>query len=55
MAANIYGVDIGTANIKVISKANDQVFSEKDAIAIKNKKEFYAYGDEAYAMYEKTP
>ena len=55
MAANIYGVDIGTADIKVIAKATDQVFTEKDAIAIKNKKEFYAYGDEAYAMYEKTP
>ncbi len=55
MGSNLYGVDLGTANIKAVSKNDGKVFSEKDTVAIKNKKEFYAYGDEAYAMYEKTP
>lgn len=55
MANNLYAVDLGTANIKLFSKSNDRVISEKNTIAIRNKTELYAFGDDAYAMYEKAP
>lgn len=55
MANNLYGVDLGTANIKMFSKIGNEALSEKNTIAIRNKNELYAYGDDAYAMYEKAP
>jgi len=55
MASNIFGVDLGTVDIKMFSKSVNQFFTGKNTIAIKNKKEVYAIGDEAYAMYEKAP
>ena len=55
MATNLYGVDLGTANIKMFSKMGNEAVSEKNTIAIRDKREIYAYGDDAYAMYEKVP
>ncbi len=55
MASNIYGADLGTCNLKVYSKSSDSVVSIKNTIAIKGKNQIYAYGDDAYAMYEKAP
>ncbi|MFV0464896.1 MAG: rod shape-determining protein [Lachnospiraceae bacterium] len=55
MNNNVYGIDLGTCNMKVFCKANGKVLNEKNTIAIVNKKELYAYGDAAYAMYEKAP
>ena len=52
---NMFGIDLGTNCIKLFSKSTNQVYSEKNTIAIKNKKEIFAIGDEAYAMYEKAP
>ena len=52
---NIYGVDIGTSNIKLYSKDKDIVLNEKNIIAIANKTEIIAFGDEAYLMHEKAP
>lgn len=55
MSANIYGVDLGTANLKIYCKASGTILNEKNTIAIINKNQMYAYGDSAYAMYEKAP
>lgn len=55
MAQNIFGIDIGTSNIKIYNKATDEILNEKNIIAISNKKDVYAFGDEAYEMFEKTP
>ncbi|MGN0170312.1 MAG: rod shape-determining protein MreB [Lachnospiraceae bacterium] len=55
MANNLFGVDLGTANIKMLSKGDDKVLIERNTIAIRNKTELYAFGDDAYAMYEKAP
>lgn len=55
MAQNVFGIDIGTSNIKIYNKATDEILNEKNIIAISNKKDVYAYGDEAYEMYEKAP
>ena len=55
MANNVFGIDLGTNNIKVYNKADDSVFIEKNMIAIENKNTLLAYGDSAYEMYEKAP
>lgn len=55
MANNIFGIDLGTSNIKIYNKADDSVMVQKNMIAIENKKTFLAYGDSAFDMYEKAP
>ena len=55
MANNVFGIDLGTSNIKIYNKADDSVMVEKNMIAIENKKTFFAYGDSAFDMYEKAP
>ncbi|MGN0291719.1 MAG: rod shape-determining protein [Lachnospiraceae bacterium] len=53
--SNTFGIDLGTCNVKVFCKTTGKVLNEKNTIAIVNKNQLYAYGDEAYAMYEKAP
>ena len=55
MNNNIYGIDLGTCNFKVYSTATGKIMKEKNTVAIINKNQIYAYGDDAYAMYEKAP
>ncbi len=55
MAHNIYGIDIGTNNIKIYNMVKDEILQEKNIITILDKNKVYAYGDEAYEMYEKVP
>ena len=54
MSNNIYGIDFGTCNFKVFSKSSGKVVSEKNTIAIINKTQIYAYGDDAYATVSYT-
>ena len=51
----IYGADIGTSNIKIYNGITKEILNEKNVIAIKNKKDIFAIGDEAYEMFEKAP
>lgn len=55
MIRNTYGLDLGTYEIKIYDNKSRETYRVKDAIAIQNKKEKLAIGDEAYEMYEKTP
>lgn len=55
MARNIYGLDLGTYEIKVFNKRKGLIWKEKSVIAVKDKKSIYAIGDEAFTMYEKAP
>lgn len=55
MGRNTYGLDLGSYEIKVYDKKKDTIWKEKDVIAIRDKKEIFAVGDEAYEMYEKAP
>ena len=55
MANNAFGIDLGTNNIKIYNRADDEVFVEKNMIAIENKRNLFAYGDSALEMYEKAP
>lgn len=55
MLGNIYGLDLGTYEIKVYDKKKDTIWTEKNAIAIENEDTIFSVGDEAYEMYEKAP
>lgn len=55
MFRNIYGLDLGTYEIKVYDKKQDTIWKEKNVIAIENEKNIFSLGDEAYEMYEKAP
>ena len=55
MLNNVFGIDLGTNNIKIFNKADDTILVEKNMIAIENKKNIFAYGDSAFEMYEKAP
>ncbi len=47
MSTNVFGIDLGTNNIKIYSKNENQILVEKNMIAIENKKNLFAYGDSA--------
>lgn len=55
MFGNIYGLDLGTFEVKIYDKKQDCIWHEKNTIAIKDKKEIFALGNDAYDMYEKAP
>ncbi|MDO4512552.1 MAG: rod shape-determining protein [Lachnospiraceae bacterium] len=55
MTTNAFGIDLGTNNIKIYSRADDNIKVEKNMIAIENKSNLFAYGDSAFEMYEKAP
>ncbi len=55
LGTNVFGIDLGTCNIKIYSKNEDGVMIEKNMIAIEDGRRIFAYGDSAYEMYEKAP
>lgn len=55
MNNNVYGIDLGTCNMKIYCKATNKILNEKNTIALVNKNQIYAFGNAAYAMYEKAP
>ena len=55
MSNVLFGIDLGTNNIKIYDQASNQIYKQKNVIAIVNKKDLFAYGDEAYQMHEKAP
>lgn len=55
LASNIFGIDLGTSNIKIYNDDEETILNEKNIVAIKNKNVFFAVGDEAFEMYEKAP
>lgn len=55
MAVNAFGIDLGTCNIKIYNGFEEKITSQKNMIAIQNKKNVFAYGDQAFEMYEKAP
>ena len=55
MFGNVYGLDLGTYEIKVYDKKQNALWKEKNAIAIANKKTLFSVGNSAYEMFEKAP
>ncbi len=55
LGRNVYGLDLGTYEIKVFDLKKNEIWKEKNVIAMKDKKDIFASGDDAFAMYEKAP
>lgn len=56
MASINYGIDFGTNNIKMVTGGSQpRIYTMKNTVALIGRDNLYAYGDDAYAMYEKAP
>ena len=57
MARNVYGLDLGSYEIKVYDKKKDTIWKEKNVIAFKDNRDrdIFAVGDDAFRMYGKAP
>ena len=55
MSEEKYGLDIGTWNIRMSSLGSGTFISEKNVIAVRDKKYVIGYGNEAFEMYERAP
>jgi len=55
MLRNVYGLDLGTCEIKVYDKKQNTIWKEKNVVAIMDNKKIISVGDEAYEMFEKAP
>ena len=45
--SNSYGIDMGTNNLKIYSSNSSEIINVKNTIAIVDKDQMYAYGDDA--------
>jgi len=50
-----FGCDFGSYHLKIYHKDADSYLMQHNMVAVQDKKIMLAYGDEAYAMYEKAP
>lgn len=50
-----FGCDFGSYHLKIYHKDADSYLMQHNMVAVQDKKGMLAYGDEAYAMYEKAP
>ena len=55
MMRKAMGIDLGTSTIKIYIKEEGIVLDERNIIAIADKKNVIAVGNEAFEMYEKAP
>lgn len=56
MATVNYGIDFGTNNVKLVTGGDQpRIYTQKNTVALIGRDHLYAYGDEAFAMYEKSP
>ena len=46
---HVFGIDLGTNNVKIYNRADDTILVEKNMIAIENKNNVFAYGDSAFS------
>lgn len=51
----VYGIDLGTSNVKIYDQKKDTITKEKNMIAVRDKDTVFAVGNEAYEMFEKSP
>jgi len=50
-----FGIDLGSSTVKLYSRKKDKILVERNMIAVRNKEDVLAIGNDAYEMYEKTP
>ncbi|MCC8140083.1 MAG: rod shape-determining protein [Lachnospiraceae bacterium] len=55
MNNHCFGCDFGSYNLKIYHREMDTCLKQHNMVAVLDRDEMLAYGDEAYAMYEKAP
>ena len=55
MNNHCFGCDFGSYHLKIYHKDTDGYLMQHNIVTVQDKKTMLAYGDEAYAMYEKAP
>ena len=55
MARNTYGLDLGSYEIKVYDKKQDTIWKEKNVLAVQDKKEIIAIGEDAIRCMKRLP
>lgn len=55
MSRRVFGVDFGTRTLKIFKKDEGIIIDQKNVIAIANRKNVIAGGNEAFDMFEKAP
>ena len=50
-----FGCDFGSYHLKIYHRDADAYLIQHNMVAVQDKKGLLAFGDEAYAMYEKAP
>ena len=55
MNNHCFGCDFGSNHLKIYHKDADSYLMQHNMVAVQDKKTMLAYGDEAYAMFEKAP
>lgn len=55
MASKTFGIDFGTSKIKIYKKGEGIILNERNILAIENKKNIIAVGNEAFEMFERAP
>ncbi len=55
MNNHCFGCDFGSYHLKIYHKDADSYLMQHNMVAVQDKKTMLAYGDEAYAMFEKAP
>ena len=51
----VYGIDLGTSSVKIFSLKKNEITIEKNMIAIRNREQLLAVGNDAFEMFEKAP
>ena len=55
MNSHSFGCDFGSYHLKIYHRDADTYLMQHNMVAVQDKKTMLAYGDEEYAMYEKSP
>ena len=52
---HVFGIDMGTGSVKIYNRNTDTIIKERNMIAVRNHENVFAFGNDAYGMFEKTP
>ena len=52
---HVFGIDMGTGSVKIYNRSTDTITKEMNMIAVRNHENVFAFGNDAFEMYEKNP
>ncbi|MBQ0059401.1 MAG: rod shape-determining protein [Lachnospiraceae bacterium] len=55
LGSNTFGIDLGTSEVKIYHQKKNTILSEKNMVAVRNKDQLLAVGNDAFQMFEKNP